>query len=70
LPQWAWKIGRAVAWSRSAKLAGAVLAQTTLWRLTLMVDDGFWFDTQKLQAIWHQPPTDLVEALTEILKIL
>jgi nucleoside-diphosphate-sugar epimerase len=70
LPRWAWKIGRALAWSRSAQLAGAVLAQTTLWRLTLMVDDGFWFDTEKLQAVWQQPPKDLVEGLTELLKFL
>ena len=70
LPVWAWNIGRAVAWSRSARLLGAVMAQTTFWRLTLMVDDGFWFDTQKLQAVWQQPPKDLVEALTEILRYL
>ena len=70
LPVWAWKVGRAVAWSRSARLLGAVMAQTTFWRLTLMVDDGFWFDTQKLQAVWQQPPKDLVEALTEILRYL
>ncbi len=70
LPLWAWKIGRALAWSRSAQLAGAVLAQTTFWRLTLMVDDGFWFDTQKLQSVWQQPPKDLVEGLTEILRFL
>jgi nucleoside-diphosphate-sugar epimerase len=70
LPLWAWKIGRAVAWSRSVQLLGAAIAQTTFWRLTLMVDDGFWFDTQKLQAVWQQPPKDLVEALTELLKYL
>jgi len=33
--------------------------QLSFWRLTLIVDDGFWFDTQKLQAIWHEPMTDL-----------
>jgi nucleoside-diphosphate-sugar epimerase len=70
LPRWVWKIGRALAWSRSARMAGAVLAQTTFWRVTLMVDDGFWFDTQKLQGVWQHPPKDLVEGLTEILKFL
>lgn len=70
LPVWAWKLGRAVAWSRSVQLAGAVLAQTTFWRLTLMVDDGFWFDTTKLQAVWTDAPKDLLEGLAEMVKYL
>jgi UDP-glucose 4-epimerase len=70
LPKWAWRLGRALAWSRSAQLASAVFAQTTLWRLTLMVDDGFWFDTRKLQTVWTEAPKDLVEGLAEMLKYL
>jgi UDP-glucose 4-epimerase len=70
LPGWMWSLSRAIAWSRSTRLLGTVMAQTTLWRLTLMLDDGFWFDTQKLQAVWRQPPKDLVEGLAEMLKFL
>jgi nucleoside-diphosphate-sugar epimerase len=70
LPKWAWRRGRAVAWSRSAQVASAVFAQTTLWRFTLMVDDGFWFDTRKLQTVWTEAPKNLVEGITEMLKYL
>ena len=59
-----------MAWSRSCQLIAATMAQTTLWRLTVMVDDGFWFDTQKLQGVWNHPPKDLVEGLAEMVKYL
>jgi UDP-glucose 4-epimerase len=70
LPKWAWRMGRSLAWSRSAQLLGATLAQTTFWRLTLMIDDGFWFDTGKLQKVWAGPSKDLIESLAEMLKYL
>jgi nucleoside-diphosphate-sugar epimerase len=70
VPGWAWKLGRAITWSRSTQLAGAVFAQTTFWRLTLMVDDGFWFDTRKLQTVWTETPKDLVEGIAEMIKYL
>ena len=70
LPRWAWAFGRALAWTRSVQIMGGVLAQTTLWRLTLMVDDGFWFDTRKLQTVWNERPRDLVEAVAEMMKYL
>jgi UDP-glucose 4-epimerase len=70
LPSWVWRLGRSIAWSRSAQLLGAIVAQTTFWRLTLMLDDGFWFDTEKLQSVWSGPSKDLIEALTEMVKYL
>jgi UDP-glucose 4-epimerase len=70
LPSWMWNVSRAIAWSRSTRLLGTVVAQTTFWRLTLMLDDGFWFDTQKLQAVWTQPPKDVAQGLAEMLKYL
>jgi nucleoside-diphosphate-sugar epimerase len=70
LPPWIWKVGRSIAWSRTVQLLGATIAQTTFWRLTLMLDDGFWFDTQKLQAIWSEPTKNLAEGLAEMLKYL
>jgi nucleoside-diphosphate-sugar epimerase len=70
LPAWVWSVSRSLAWTRAAQLLGAVVAQTTFWRLTLMVDDGFWFDTQKLQAVWSEPVKNLAEGLAEMLKYL
>jgi len=68
LPAWVWSAGRRVVWSRPFRLLGAVVAHTTAWRLTLILDDGFWFDTQKLQGIWTTPLKDVVEGLAEMLK--
>jgi nucleoside-diphosphate-sugar epimerase len=68
VPRWAWDLTRTIAWTRSMQLLGAVVAQTTFWRLTLMIDDGFWFDTSKLQGIWTEAPKDLAEGLVEMLK--
>jgi UDP-glucose 4-epimerase len=70
LPSWAWRLGRSIAWSRSAQLLGAIVAHTTLWRLTLMLDDGFWFDTEKLLSVWTGPTKDVLEALAEMVKYL
>jgi hypothetical protein len=47
-----------------------VVAQTTFWRLTLMIDDGFWFNTQKLQSVWSEPARSLAEGLAEMVKFL
>jgi hypothetical protein len=55
-------------WNRSLQLLVSSVAKTTAWRLTLIVDDGFWFDTQKLQRIWTYPLKDLGEGLAEMLK--
>jgi UDP-glucose 4-epimerase len=68
LPDWLWSIGRRLVWNRPLQLLVSSVAQTTAWRLTLIVDDGFWFDTQKLQRIWTYPLKDLGEGLAEMLK--
>ncbi len=67
---WVWALSRSLAWSRSVQMFGATMAQTTFWRLTLMVDDGFWFDTQKLQTVWSEPTRNLAEGLAEMVKYL
>ena len=70
LPNWFWRVGRSIAWSRACQSVLSAVASTTLWRLTLILDDGFWFDTTKLQGVWNQAPKDLVEGLLEMLKYL
>jgi nucleoside-diphosphate-sugar epimerase len=70
LPDWVWSMGRRLVWNRPFQVVASVVAQTTAWRLTLIVDDGFWFDTEKLQSIWNSPYKDLVEGLADMLKYL
>jgi nucleoside-diphosphate-sugar epimerase len=70
LPGWLWSIGRRMVWSHSFRLLGSVVAHTLTWQLSLILDDGFWFDTQKLQSIWTSPFKDVVEGLAEMLKNL
>lgn len=70
LPRWVWRFGRTVAWNRAAQLFIAPLAQTIFWRFSLLVDDGFWFDTAKLQAIWLEPLVGLDEGLIRLLATL
>jgi nucleoside-diphosphate-sugar epimerase len=70
LPDWMWSVGRRLVWNPTFQLLISIVAQTTAWRLTLLIDDGFWFDTAKLQSIWHSPTKDLVEGLAEMLKYL
>jgi nucleoside-diphosphate-sugar epimerase len=68
VPGWLWSIGRRLVWNRSLQLLVSSVAKTTAWRLTLIIDDGFWFDTRKLQRIWTYPLKDLGEGLAEMLK--
>jgi nucleoside-diphosphate-sugar epimerase len=68
LPNWVWRAGRRLVWSPPFRVLGAAVAHTTAWRLTLILDDGFWFDTQKLQSVWTSPFKDVVEGLAEMLK--
>jgi nucleoside-diphosphate-sugar epimerase len=70
LPPWAWALSRSLAWNRAVQRLGATVNQTTFWRLTLMVDDGFWFDTRKLQTVWTQPTRTLADGLAEMRKYL
>jgi nucleoside-diphosphate-sugar epimerase len=68
LPRWVWGLLRAVACNRLLYAVTPRRMKLALWRLSLIVDDGFWFDTRKLQTVWTRRPTDLSEGLTEMLK--
>jgi nucleoside-diphosphate-sugar epimerase len=68
LPGWAWEMARAAACSRIVYALTPRPMKIALWRLSLIVDHGFWFDTRKLQAVWKEPPKDLTEGLAEMLK--
>ncbi len=66
-PGWVWGLARAVACNRLLYALTPKGMRLSLWRLSLIVDDGFWFDTRKLQGVWKAPAKDLDEGLVEML---
>ncbi len=68
LPGWVWAISRVVVCSPSLFALTSSSRRLDLWRVSLIVDHGFWFDTAKLQKVWNAPPKDLGEGLREMLK--
>lgn len=68
LPGAAWAALRRVAWSR---LVGALVPRrmhVTYWRLTLVVDDGFWYDARKFLSQNTLPLVQLPEGLRRTLQ--
>lgn len=67
-PQWVWRLTRAVACSPVVfKLAPRPLRQS-LWRLSLVVDDGFWIDPSKLAAVCPPPQIPLPVGLAGMIE--
>lgn len=67
VPAGAWRAIRRVAWSR---LVGALVprrAHVTYWRLTLVVDDGFWYDARKFLSQNRLPLVKIREGLQRTL---
>lgn len=66
LPGALWQIARAVAWSRTLH---ALLppARLFMWRLSLLVSDGFWIDSTKFRSVYTRRLRDLDEGLRETL---
>ena len=41
-------------------------ARVPFWRLSLIVSDGFWFDTTKLRRVYHNPLRNIEEGLAQM----
>jgi UDP-glucose 4-epimerase len=67
LPAWLWSAIRRVLWSRPVRAVIPKSAALIYWRLSLIVDHGFWYDTRKLQSVWTRAPRDVDEAIGEML---
>lgn len=59
---------RALVWSRLALDLAPGPARLALWRLSLMVSDGFWFDTAKFRDAYSKPLRALKDGLAESLR--
>jgi UDP-glucose 4-epimerase len=67
LPDVIWSSMRAVTWSRLTRAMMPASMQLLYWRLSLIIDDGFWYDTRKLQTVWTTPPIDLDAGIRQML---
>ncbi len=63
IPGWIWRVVRAVACNPVLYALTPHRARLRLWRLSLIVDHGFWYDTSKLQRVWTREPRRLSEGL-------
>jgi dihydroflavonol-4-reductase len=73
LPRWAWTLGRWVAWNRPIGAAMSLFPRKywiPYWRLGLLIDDGFWYDTSKLRRVYREPLSDVAEGLERRLRAL
>ena len=62
------RAARAVVWSRSVAAALPGFARLSFWRLSLIVSDGFWFDTAKFRRVYTGPIRNLEEGLADTLR--
>ena len=62
------RIARAVVWNPALLSLLPTAARRACWRLSLMVSDGFWFDTTKFRAAYSRPLRSIDEGLAEMLQ--
>ena len=63
IPRPALAILRALVWSRTLRTMMPAGARLPFWRLSLLVSDGFWFDTTKFRSVYKKPLKTLEEGL-------
>jgi nucleoside-diphosphate-sugar epimerase len=56
---------RAIVWSRAIQATIPSRARLSFWRLSLIVSDGFWFDTTKFRSVYRKPLRSLEEGLVD-----
>ena len=62
------RAARAIVWSRAVGAAVPSFARLSFWRLSLIVSDGFWFDTAKLRRVYTKPIRELEEGLEDTVR--
>lgn len=66
-PDWFWRAVRRTTWNPVVQRIGLAVAPLLFWRFSLIVDDGFWVDPGKVQAVFSEVPVDLDAGLHEML---
>jgi dihydroflavonol-4-reductase len=68
VPGFVWRFGQAVVWNGKVAAALPRRLQLSFWRLSLIISDGFWFDTAKLRRLYAAPIRNLEQGLTDTLR--
>jgi nucleoside-diphosphate-sugar epimerase len=63
LPPFLWNAARRLLWLGLVRRSVPAKLQVSYWRVTLVVDDGFWFDSRKFLSQVKRPLTDIREGL-------
>ncbi|MEO8071278.1 MAG: NAD(P)-dependent oxidoreductase, partial [Acidobacteriota bacterium] len=67
LPPWIWSATRALTWNPLVRAACGAVAPTLFWRFSLLIDDGFWMDGARLNALLEMAPVSLDAGLVSML---
>jgi nucleoside-diphosphate-sugar epimerase len=59
---------RAIVWNRTVQAAIPSRARLSFWRLSLIVSDGFWFDTTKFRKMYRKPLKNLEQGLADTVR--
>jgi Nucleoside-diphosphate-sugar epimerases len=68
IPPFLLRAVRAVVWNRSVAATLPGFARLSFWRLSLIVSDGFWFDTAKFRRVYTRPIRTLEEGLADTIR--
>jgi nucleoside-diphosphate-sugar epimerase len=60
-----WTVRRLV-WSRTISAVMPAFARLSFWRLSLIVSDGFWFDTTKFRRVYREPIRAIDRGLDDV----
>jgi nucleoside-diphosphate-sugar epimerase len=63
VPRWMWRLLRRAVWLPGLPRLVPAKASVSFWRLSLIVDDGFWFDDRKFRLLFPEGLTPLEEGL-------
>lgn len=59
---------RRLVWNRALQGAVPGFARLAFWRLSLLVSNGFWFDTTKFRRLYSKPLRGLEEGLADTIR--
>ena len=57
---------RWVVWNRTIEAMVPASGRLVFWRLSLIISDGFWFDTTKFRRVYREPLKNLQEGLRSL----
>ena len=66
LPRPLVQTAEALVWNRAVQAVLPRFAQVPVWRLSLILSDGFWFDTTKFRNLYRKPLRNLEQGLGDM----